>query len=253
MDYFSGDWACSYVGFSPRCNFRYSTDGSDRQVITRIYFWKVSKRSQFWALLRMGLDRRNLKRNRRIGFWKLLGTGKGETFTPRDADPTRWGLLVTIEEDALKDFENSRVIRRWDNKSKSRFRATLRCISVHGSWSGKKPFHHEVDPRNWNGPVAAITRARIKWRKSFVFWRAVPPVTSSLLNSEGLKRAIGIGEAPLGLQGTFSLWSDPLAVSKFAYRGSEHKEAISATAREKWYSEELFGRFAIIESAGEID
>ena len=78
-------------------------------------------------------------------------------------------------------------------------------------------------------------------------------MTSSLLNSEGLKRAIGIGEAPLGLQGTFSLWSDPLAISKFAYRSSEHKEAISATAREKWYSEELFGRFAVIESAGEIE
>jgi hypothetical protein len=67
-----------------------------------------------------------------------------------------------------------------------------------------------------------------------------------------LIRAIGIGEAPVGLQGTFSLWSDPLSVSTFAYRGAAHQEAIAATAREKWYAEELFGRFAVVTAEGEF-
>lgn len=221
-------------------------------MITRIYFWSIPKRLLIWAILRMWLDRRPLKKNSNIKFWKLLGTGKGLTFTPRDADPTRWGLLVVIDEGSLSEFENSSIINSWNQRATAKFSATLRCISVHGTWSRKKPFNHEVDPREWKGQVAAITRARIKLRKNFIFWRAVPPVTTSLLKAPGLIRAIGIGEAPLGLQGTFSIWSDPLSISTFAYRGAAHQEAISATAREKWYAEELFSRFAVIESSGEF-
>ena len=40
--------------------------------------------------------------------------------------------------------------------------------------------------------------------------------------------------------------------SYFAYRGEAHKEVIAATAREKWYAEEMFGRFALIDSSGEL-
>jgi len=67
-----------------------------------------------------------------------------------------------------------------------------------------------------------------------------------------LLNAIGIGEAPIGLQGTFSLWQDPLSVSTFAYRGEAHKEAIKATQRERWYAEELFSRFAVIKENGQL-
>jgi len=200
----------------------------------------------------MWLSRRHLKRNREIKFWKLLGTGKGETFTPKDADPKRWGLLVVIAENALEQFEKSKLINGWNEIAVSSYSAELKCISVHGSWSGKYPFRHEVDPRDWNGKIAVITRARIKLLKNSIFWRSVPPVTFSLKNSPGLLNAIGIGEAPIGLQGTFSLWQDPLSVSTFAYRGEAHKEAIKATQRERWYAEELFSRFAVIKENGQL-
>ena len=200
----------------------------------------------------MWLSRRQLKRNREVKFWKLLGTGKGETFTPKDADPKRWGLLVVIAENALDQFEKSKLIKSWNEIAISSYFAELKCISVHGSWSGKYPFQHEVDPRDWNGKIAAITRARIKLLKNSIFWRSVPPVTFSLKNSPGLLNAIGIGEAPIGLQGTFSLWQDPLSVSTFAYRGEAHKEAIKATQRERWYAEELFSRFAVIKENGQL-
>ena len=221
-------------------------------MITRIYFWSVPSSRVLWAILQMWLSRGPLKRNKEIKFWKLLGTGRGETFTPKDSDPRRWGLLVSINEEGISKFENSKLIARWNNVATSSYSAQLKCISVHGSWSGKRPFRPEVDPRDWNGKVAAITRARIKFFKNSIFWRAVPPVTISLKNSPGLLNAIGIGEAPLGLQGTFSLWKDPLSVSTFAYRGEAHKEAIRATEREKWYAEELFSRFAVVEEKGSL-
>lgn len=219
----------------------------------RVYFWRIEKRFIPWAVIRMGLDRISLWRLSGVSFWKLLGTGKGETFTPRDADATRWGLLVVIDEESVVDLENCRLLQRWRNKAKSEFMVELSPISVNGLWSGRNPFLNVAKVEsNWNGPIAAITRARIKWRKNLLFWRSVPPVTTSLHSSPGLKAAIGIGEAPLGLQGTFSLWESGEAVRNFAYRGEAHKAAIAATHRENWYAEELFARFAVTKAEGNL-
>ena len=105
--------------------------------------------------------------------------------------------------------------------------------------------------KSWDGPVAAITRARIKWHDNVKFWRAVPPVNESLHSSPGLIKAIGIGEAPIGLQGTFSLWESASAIRDFAYRTPAHQRAIEATRQIRWYSEEMFARFAVLEESGD--
>ena len=81
----------------------------------------------------------------------------------------------------------------------------------------------------------------------------MPPVTESLHKSAGLISAIGIGEAPIGLQGTFSLWENSQALKLFAYQGKAHLQAIAATETNKWYSEELFARFAVIQEQGTLD
>lgn len=219
----------------------------------RIYFWKIEERNIPWAISQMALNRLPLARNSSINFWKLLGTGKGETFTPRDADPQRWGLIISIDEGALATFEDSPMMKHWKSKSIASFSATLKPISSQGRWSNQSPFTPQPElAKIWDGPVAAITRARIKWRKNFIFWRSVPPVTMSLKSSPGLLGAIGIGEAPLGLQGTFSLWENPVAIRDFAYKGAAHRGAIEATHREGWYAEELFARFAVTERSGSL-
>lgn len=221
-------------------------------MITRIYFWQIERRYLVWAILRMAVDRRALKQNKSISFWKLLGCGKGETFTPRDADPQRWGLLIRIEADDVERFEASKLMKRWAGHSTHTFSATLKTISAHGEWSRKQPFPLEIDGKEWDGEVVAITRARIKPRKNLVFWRSVPPVTAALKSAPGLMAAIGIGEAPIGLQGTFSIWRDGAAIRDFAYRSQAHRAAIDATAREQWYAEELFARFALVDTNGRL-
>ncbi len=65
-----------------------------------VFFWKIKARYIPWAILHMGLDRLALARRSDVKFWKLLGAGKGETFTPRDADVLRWGLLVVVDQDS---------------------------------------------------------------------------------------------------------------------------------------------------------
>ncbi len=221
-------------------------------MITIIYFWKIPRKYFLWALLHMGLDRLSLNINKKVEFWKLLGTGKGETFTPKDADIQRWGLLITIPESELASFDNSKLVKRWQQKSSKRYRVVLKNISVQGKWSKAEPFKPDLFDPPWNGKIVALTRARIKWLKNPIFWRSVPPVTVSLKSATGLILAIGIGEAPLGLQGTFSIWESNAAVRAFAYQGEAHKAAIAATARERWYSEELFARFAVISESGSL-
>jgi hypothetical protein len=197
----------------------------------------------------MAIDRISLKRNKSVTFFKSLGSGKGETFTPRDADSKRWGLLVVIDSTDLDFFDASALISSWRKISITEYRAVLQPISSHGMWSKRKPFDaNQIS--NWQGPVAAITRARIKWSMNSKFWRAVPPVTVSLKSSPGLLSAIGIGEAPIGLQGTFSRWESGAALRSFAYQGQAHIAAIQATKDLDWYAEELFARFAIIEERG---
>jgi hypothetical protein len=217
-------------------------------MITVIYFWQIKKVFLPVAILFMAIHKFALKRLPGVSFVKLLGTGKGESFTPKDADPYRWGALVTIQKDNLDNLDKSKVIIGWQKIAKKEYRAILKPISVHGLWSGKQPF--EVEKFDWNGKIAAITRARIVWRKNLIFWRAVPPVTISLHQSPGLINAIGVGEAPIGLQGTFSLWESAAQLRDFAYKGQAHTQAIKATEENKWYSEELFSRFAVVQERG---
>ena len=69
-------------------------------LTTVIYFWKIKQSKVGFALLRMALDRGGLRRLKGVRFAKMLGTGKGETFAPRDADATRWGALYPLAGDS---------------------------------------------------------------------------------------------------------------------------------------------------------
>lgn len=218
---------------------------------TVVYFWRIRRRYIPLALFFMAINKLILKRVPGVSFIKLLGTGRGETFTPKDADALRWGLLVTVAEESTKTLDTSKVIKGWQKISTAEYRVILKAISSHGKWSRKEPF--EILKSDWTGKVVAVTRARIVWRKNFMFWSAVPPVTKSLHTSDGLIAAIGIGEAPIGLQGTFSIWENGAALRQFAYKGSEHTAAIKATAENNWYSEELFARFAVIQERGQLN
>jgi hypothetical protein len=221
---------------------------TQRTEATVIYFWKIKPSKVGFALLRMALDRGGLRRISGVSFAKMLGTGKGETFTPRDADANQWGAIIVIDSANLDVLDNSKLIQRWRANSISEVRYLLDTISSHGLWAKANPFSYATTQTD--GEVVAITRARIKWFQNFRFWRAVPPVTESLHSSPGLITTIGIGEAPIGLQGTFSHWKSGADLRNFAYKGAAHQSAIAATERHQWYAEELFARFAVREIRG---
>lgn len=222
-------------------------------ALVTLHLWRVPRVAVGSALVRMGTDRARVRRTPGVRFAKLLGTGDGRTFTTRDADPTRWGLLTTWARRADADaFESSGVVRGWQRLASETWRAELVPVTARGRWSGRQPFGDPV-PERIDGPVAALTRARLVTRRAARFWAAVPPVSADLHSSDGLLEAVGIGEAPVGLQGTFSLWRDERALREFAHRGAPHREVVARTMTERWYAEELFARFRVVGSTGTLD
>ena len=222
-----------------------------------LHVWRVGRAGVPRALLRMATTRLRLRGTPHLRFSKALGTGSGRTFTVSDADPRRWALLtVWDDDDAAAGFAAADArhpaLRSWRRIAREELAVRLRPISSRGEWSRRHPFGDPV-PTRTDGPVASITRARITARKALTFWRAVPPVSADLHQVAGLRLALGIGEAPLGLQGTFSLWDDAQALGDFAHRREPHVDAIRRTALEGWYAEELFARFAVLEVRGTVD
>ena len=217
-----------------------------------VYFFTVPPKAIPFAFLSMAIDRMRSRKFTGISFSKLLGTGSGQTFTPSDAVLTRWGMVVAIDENRIEAFDQSSIISNWRKRSTSEFRAVLSPLSSHGLWAKKNPFNFIAPLSNPDAQIAALTRARIKWNKNFIFWKSVPPVVIDLHSNPGLHAAIGIGEAPIGLQGTFSLWKSASALRDFAYKGKAHQVAIAQTQSIGWYSGELFARFEVLELRGEI-
>jgi hypothetical protein len=221
-------------------------------VVASLHLWRVPTIAVPRALGHVAADHVRLRRQPGLRFAKLLGTGTGRTFTPRDADPRRWALLTVWDDEAAADrFDDGRVVARWRRIAEEEWMARLRPLAARGRWSRREPFG-SPPLRPWDGPVAALTRARLVPWRARRFWRAVPPVSEELHRAPGLLLALGIGEAPLGLQGTFSLWTSSAALNDFAYQRPAHLDAVRRTGVEGWYAEELFARLALLSSRGTI-
>jgi hypothetical protein len=218
-----------------------------------LHVWGVPQRHVPSALLAMGRERRPLRRQPGLTFGKLLGTGKGETFGVRDADVRHWATLTCWSSiSAAEAFERSALVRRFDARAGERLRVDLEPLSSKGYWSKQQPFGNPsaLDRVGYAGPVASLTRARIRPSQLWAFARSIPPVAADLDRADGLQLRLGLGDAPVGLQGTFSLWRSASDVAAFAYRGAAHVEVIRRTQQRDWYAEELFARFAVVGAEG---
>jgi hypothetical protein len=202
--------------------------------------WRVPGRAVPGALARMAWLPRVMRRQRDVEFVKLLGTAGG--FGVTAADPYRWAALTVWR-------AHPRPIETFDRIAAAHVRLTLRATASRGRWAGREPF--TVSGPATDGPVLVLTRARLRATRAATFWRAIGPVAATLNDAEGLLTAFGIGEAPIGFQGTVSIWAGGRHVNAFAYRTAEHAEVVRSTPAHRWYAEELFARFEVLEVTGE--
>lgn len=219
--------------------------------LVTLHVWRVPRRSVGRAFVRMAADPRRLRRLPGVRFGKLLGTGTGTGFGPGDSDLTRYAAVVAWDDAGGGDL--GRVGAAWDTIATSAARADLRPLTSRGRWSGTVPFGEPStqQPSRTDGPVLALTRARLRPSKALTFWRAVPPVARELAAAPGLLARFGVGEAPVGWQGTVSVWRDATDLTRFAYRQPEHRAVIARTAAVDWYAEDLFARFAVLGISGD--
>jgi hypothetical protein len=215
-------------------------------MLVTLHVWRVRRRSLGGALRRMATEPRRLRALPGVRFAKLLGTGTGTSFGPGDSDLTRWAALVVWEGDAAAE----RVDDGWRGIATGRARVDLTPLTSTGTWSGTRPFGEPPGGRT-DGMVLALTRARLRPSKALTFWRAVPPVAAELAAAPGLLARFGVGEAPIGWQGTVSVWRGTADLTAFAYRQPEHRAVMARTPVDRWYAEDLFARFAVREVSGD--
>lgn len=229
--------------------------------VVTVHLWDIPSRRIPAALAHMAADRRRLRATPGLWFVRSVGTGDSASFTSQHPNLHRWGLIASWRDPAaLETAERSHpVFAGWQAIAERTDRSVLRPLASRGRWAGRAPFEPAAAASAvWTGPVAAITRARLAPGRLHRFWSSIRPIAQALGQADGLLQAVPIGEAPVGWQGTFSTWRDAAALRDFAYGQPRHLQAIERTPRERWYREELFARFAILESgpggpAGEQD
>ncbi|MEM6467625.1 MAG: spheroidene monooxygenase [Pseudomonadota bacterium] len=220
------------------------------QTVTLSLFRFGSVGARVWAFAQMGFARAPLSRMPGLRFWKLLGSGVGEGFTPLPNTGVYAILCAWESEDAAREGLSARVFKRYRAQSEENWTLWLEPTSVRGQWSAKEPFDAPDKIPPMTGPIAALTRATIKPSILLRFWGRVPSISKVIGKDPSVMFKIGVGEVPWFHQVTFSIWPDAKSMAQFARAGGPHAQAIKAVREGEWFSEELYARFKVTGQTG---
>lgn len=219
---------------------------------TLISFFKYGGLLPQWnAFARMGFPPLKNSKVPGLQFWKALGSGGDNGFSLKP-DFSVYALLTVFEnEKSAKAFCESNIMAVYRKEAVLHSHIFMHNIHAHGKWSGKEPFKSEASLTE-SKPVCVITRATIKPFLAPRFWKYVPVVSAAIENFEGLIYSKGIGEWPVFMQATFSVWESVDAMKAYAYENKHHSEMVRKTRELAWYKEELFSRFHPFEQSGNL-
>lgn len=170
-------------------------------------------------------------------------------------DFKHWAMLTTWGSKADCDaFNDNSFPSKWFRVFGSeQFTILLNPLSSHGLWSAKQPFIYDKKAKVSDGKVVIITRAAIRFNKVKEFRSNIKRAASAMRNAEGFVLSAGMGENPFFDQATFSIWENVKSMKNYAYKTFDHSDVIKLTRERKWYTEELFARFEIIECRGSLN
>ncbi|MDP5344904.1 MAG: spheroidene monooxygenase [Paracoccaceae bacterium] len=219
------------------------------QTVSLSLFHFPKPLSRLWVLGQMALARWDLQALDQAQFWKLCGSGTGEGFTPRP-NTAVWAILAAWATPAVakEQVADAKVYARWRAHAAESYTIFLEPASARGAWGGVAPFHPQGSLPD--GPVAALTRARVRPARMLKFWQRVPDISSVIGADPNVIFKIGIGEVPLVQQITFSIWPDTASMAHFARGDGPHGRAIRAVRDGNWFAEELYARFRLTGTTG---
>ncbi|MFB6341582.1 hypothetical protein ACE1ET_07660 [Saccharicrinis sp. FJH62] len=217
--------------------------------VTTLTILKFKGKEIFWMLPQMQLAKPALEQTKGLRFFKLLGSGRKGGFSVIP-DFTTFAILCVWDNETFADtfFNHSDLFQQFKSHSKYAWTVFMHAANSRGSWSKQTPFTDFSETKA--GIIAVITRATIKWNHVPRFWTKVPAVRHNLKQSQGLIFSIGIGEYPLFMQVTFSLWKDRSHMAQFAYRNEQHMKAVQMTRQHDWFREDLFANFTPFKTLG---
>ncbi|MGY3055568.1 heme-degrading monooxygenase HmoA [Pedobacter sp. UYEF25] len=207
-----------------------------------------------FAFIGMAILRIPLWANRKCKFWRLMGSGK-DAQVDLAPDYKHWAILTTWKDriDCDQFYKKSVVIKWFRKFGAEEFTVILNPLVSHGLWAGKNVFETSQQNSGKSGRVAAITRATINWNRMNEFRANMKRAGSAMRTAPGFIMAAGVGENPFSSQATFSIWEDLESMKNYAYKTTDHSDVIKLTRTRKWYSEELFARFEILEITGSLN
>jgi spheroidene monooxygenase len=197
----------------------------------------------------MLLARFSLRHVAGLDFWKLLGSGTGEGFTPLP-NTAVYAVLATWSDRATAERQLSAapVFRRYRRHASETWTVFLNPVSSRGVWGGRAPF--SVEKATYSGPLASLTRASVRLASLPRFWGRVPAISRRIGADSHVLFKIGVGEIPWLHQVTFSIWPDESSMAAFARHDGPHAQAIRAVRQGGWFSEELYARFRVVGEIG---
>lgn len=218
-------------------------------MLTRLTIVRYPPWLGWVGFLSMAIFRFPLWLRNDITFWKLMGCGRNGSFD-KTPDWRQWALLEVLPDRStpVPGFLNG----WWHFFGCEKWELWLQPIEGHGLWDGREVFGSLPKQTDYAGQIAVLTRATIRISQLSRFWQHVDAVAQRMSTAKGFITSVGIGEVPWIKQATFSIWDSKEDMRSFAYRLQEHADVVRKTKQEKWYSEELFVRFQIIDSKGSL-
>lgn len=213
------------------------------QVATLTLFRFTTFKHKYWAFKMMGLAPSRLGKASGLVFSKLMGSGGGNGFSIKpNFSVYAFFAVWEDQQSAAEFFSRHPKVAEFTERASEQLTVYLRPFQFMGKWQGKTLFE-PTSPAADERPVAVLTRARIRKRHIFSFWREVPRVSESPARHPECLLSMGVGEYPLIELTTFSIWKNRRSMEDFAYRQGPHKEVVHKARHKKWFAEDLFARF----------
>ena len=223
------------------------------------------RQHQGWGWLRLVAGATPYKDVPGLTMVKVMGSGHGGGFSLRPS-ATHQGLICTFSHlDLALKFLDGPAVQAYRSRARECWTGVLSVQSARGHWDkqawetssaqalgvwGDQAAQGQgLDGRPNRRPFAVLTRASIVPTKAMAFWRYAPAAQADLGQAPGCLLAMGLGEAPLVRQCTFSLWQDTAAMLAYAHQGA-HQVASAAAYKHQFFSESLFVRMQVLQMAG---
>ena len=231
------------------------TDSVHTGVVV-VLLLNFAEQHRAWGWLRLAQGSAGFRGVAGLRFVKIMGSGHGGGFGLRPSASHQGLVLVFDDQASAQAFGRSPVLQAFVSRAREHWLGTLAVTSNRGQWDQQSwavtpedRLLADQDADLPGLPVAVLTRASIRPAKAMAFWRYAPAAQADLGQAAGCLLAMGLGEAPLVRQCTFSVWSDTASMVAYAHQGA-HRQAIAAAARHDFFSESMFTRLRVLSMAG---